>query len=229
MVTKPLRRKNIVIATGLALAGLPGVSVDRRTASSIPPGHPFGEVPKDLIVIGAGSSASNWLGLPPGSQVTVVEFSTASRRADAEVAKTPNAPSRSRAWPSKLGAKVTGPRRARAASRSPSSRWPAGTRKPSPLTKVLLAIGRPFTEGLGLETVGITPDRRGRVRPTTPAPGVWAIGDVTHGPMLAHKAEEEAVAAIDTIAGKAGHVNYGVIPGVYTARKSPGSARPRRS
>src|SRR5260221_358897 len=86
---------------------------------------------------------------------------------------------------------------------------------------VLLAIGRrPYTEGLGLDSVGVTPDARGFIDTDhwkTSAPGVWAIGDVTHGPMLAHKGEDEAVACIETIAGKAGHVNYGVIPSVvYT-------------
>ena len=86
---------------------------------------------------------------------------------------------------------------------------------------MLLAIGRrPYTEGLGLESVGVTPDKRGFIDTDhfrTSAPGVWAIGDVTHGPMLAHKAEDEAVACIELIAGKAGHVNYDVIPAViYT-------------
>ena len=86
---------------------------------------------------------------------------------------------------------------------------------------MLLAIGRrPYTEGLGLETVGITPDRHGFIETDhfrTNAVGVWAIGDVTHGPMLAHKAEDEAVACIELIAGKAGHVNYAIIPSViYT-------------
>ena len=87
---------------------------------------------------------------------------------------------------------------------------------------VLLSIGRrPYTEGLGLETVGITPDKRGFIETDhwkTSAPGVWAVGDVTHGPMLAHKAEDEAVACVETIAGKAGHVAYSIIPGViYTS------------
>ena len=86
---------------------------------------------------------------------------------------------------------------------------------------VLVAIGRrPYTEGLGLESVGITPDARGFIDTDhfkTSAEGVWAIGDVTHGPMLAHKAEDEAIACIEDIAGKAGHVNYDVIPSViYT-------------
>jgi dihydrolipoamide dehydrogenase len=86
---------------------------------------------------------------------------------------------------------------------------------------VLLAIGRkPFTDGLGLESVGITADKRGFIATDhwkTTAPGVWAIGDVTLGPMLAHKAEEEGVAVAELIAGQAGHVNYDVIPGVvYT-------------
>jgi dihydrolipoamide dehydrogenase len=88
--------------------------------------------------------------------------------------------------------------------------------------KILIAIGRkPWTEGLGLESVGIETDKRGFIATDhwkTSAPGVWAVGDVTLGPMLAHKAEEEAVACIETISGKAGHVNYGVIPSViYTA------------
>jgi dihydrolipoamide dehydrogenase len=87
---------------------------------------------------------------------------------------------------------------------------------------VLVAIGRrPYTQGLGLETVGITPDKRGMIEShhyKTSAPGVWVVGDVTSGPMLAHKAEDEAVACIELIAGKAGHVNYDVIPGViYTS------------
>ena len=87
---------------------------------------------------------------------------------------------------------------------------------------VLLAIGRrAFTEGLGLETVGIVPDKRGVIDTDhfkTSAPGVWAIGDVIHGPMLAHKAEEDAVACIEFIAGKAGHVDYNLVPSVvYTA------------
>jgi dihydrolipoamide dehydrogenase len=86
---------------------------------------------------------------------------------------------------------------------------------------VLVAIGRrPFTQGLGLETVGIVPDKRGVIANDhykTTAPGVWVIGDVTSGPMLAHKAEDEAVACMELIAGKAGHVNYDIIPGViYT-------------
>jgi len=86
---------------------------------------------------------------------------------------------------------------------------------------VLVAIGRrPFTEGLGLDTVGVVPDKRGVIANDhfkTTAPGVWVIGDVTSGPMLAHKAEDEGVACIELIAGKAGHVNYGLIPGViYT-------------
>ncbi len=86
---------------------------------------------------------------------------------------------------------------------------------------LLVCVGRrPYTEGLGLETVGITPNKRGVIEADhyrTSAPGVWVIGDVTTGPMLAHKAEDEAVACIELIAGKAGHVNYDVIPGViYT-------------
>ncbi|MET0273812.1 MAG: FAD-dependent oxidoreductase, partial [Phenylobacterium sp.] len=121
-----------------------------------------------------------------------------------------------------LGAKVTG---ATSSKKGVSLTWEpvaGGDAQTVEADYVLLSIGRrPYTDGLGLETVGITPDKRGFIETDhwkTSAPGVWAIGDVTHGPMLAHKAEDEAVACIETIAGKAGHVNYGIIPSVvYTS------------
>ena len=121
----------------------------------------------------------------------------------------------------RLGAKVTG---AKASGKAVSLSFEpvaGGDAETFEAEVVLLAIGRrPNTAGLGLDSVGITPDRRGYVETDhgrTSAAGIWAIGDVTLGPMLAHKAEEEAVAVIETIAGKAGHVNYEVIPGVvYT-------------
>jgi dihydrolipoamide dehydrogenase len=121
-----------------------------------------------------------------------------------------------------LGAKVTG---AKASAKGVDLTFEpvaGGASQTLSADYVLLAIGRrPYTEGLGLEAVGITPDKRGFIavdHGRTSAPGVWAIGDATPGPMLAHKAEEEAVAVIETIAGKAGHVNYGVIPSViYTS------------
>ena len=100
---------------------------------------------------------------------------------------------------------------------------------------MLIATGRrPYTDGLGLAEAGVALDERGRVEIDghfqTNVAGIYAIGDVIAGPMLAHKAEDEGVAVAEIIAGQAGHVNYDVIPSVvYTSRKSPPSARPRRS
>ncbi|MFO1015870.1 MAG: dihydrolipoyl dehydrogenase [Caulobacteraceae bacterium] len=220
-----LEAKNIVIATGSEPSGLPGVSVDQDSIVDSTGALAFGEVPKSLIVIGAGiiglELGSVWRRL--GSQVTVVEFlDRITPGADADVAKTLERTLKKQGMAFKLGAKVTGAKAGKGGVEVTIEPVAGGDAETLTADKVLLAIGRrPFTEGLGLETVGITPDRRGFIETDhwkTSAPGVWAIGDVTHGPMLAHKAEEEAVAAIDTIAGKAGHVNYGVIPGViYTA------------
>jgi dihydrolipoamide dehydrogenase len=121
----------------------------------------------------------------------------------------------------RLGSKVTGAKAAK--SRVDLTVEPAAGGAAETLTadRVLLAVGRrPYTSGLGLETVGLVPDARGFLETDhfrTAAAGVWAIGDVIHGPMLAHKAEEDAVACIELIAGKAGHVDYNLVPSVvYT-------------
>jgi dihydrolipoamide dehydrogenase len=121
----------------------------------------------------------------------------------------------------KLGAKVTGAKASDTGVAVTFEPVAGGAAETLNADYVLLAIGRrAYTEGLGLETVGIVPDKRGVIANDhfkTSAPGVWVVGDVTSGPMLAHKAEDEAVACIELIAGKAGHVNYGIIPGViYT-------------
>ena len=140
---------------------------------------------------------------------------------DAEIAKTFQRALTKQGMVFKLGSKVTGAKARRKARRADRRAGRRRRGRDAEADYVLLAIGRrPYTEGLGLESVGITPDKRGFIETDhwqTSAPGVWAIGDVTHGPMLAHKAEDEAVACIEIIAGKAGHVNYGVIPSVvYT-------------
>jgi dihydrolipoamide dehydrogenase len=220
-----LDAKNIVIATGSAPAGLPGVTVDQQRIVDSTGALSLAEVPKSLVVIGAGiiglELGSVWRRL--GAKVTVVEFlDRITPGADAEVANTLQRLLAKQGVEFKLGAKVTG---AKASKKSVSLTVEPVAGGPSETLEadyVLLAIGRrPFTDGLGLESVGITPDKRGFIETDhwrTSAPGVWAIGDVTLGPMLAHKAEEEAVATIETIAGRAGHVNYGVIPSViYTA------------
>jgi dihydrolipoamide dehydrogenase len=219
-----LEAKNIVIATGSEPSPLPGVAVDGLRIVDSTGALSLPEIPKSLIVIGAGviglELGSVWRRL--GSAVTVVEFlDRITPGVDSEIAKTFQRSLTKQGMVFKLGAKVTG---AIATDKGVSlTVEPVAGGEAETLTAdyVLLAIGRrPYTQGLGLDSVGITPDKRGFIETDhwkTSAPGVWAIGDVTHGPMLAHKAEDEAIACIETIAGKAGHVNYDTIPGViYT-------------
>ena len=220
-----LEAKNIVIATGSEPSKLPGVEVDQQRIVDSTGALSLPEVPKHLIVIGAGiiglEMGSVWRRL--GAKVTVVEYlDRITPGMDAEVAKTFQRSLTKQGMEFKLGAKVTGAKVSKkdvTLTFEPVAGGPAETIEGD---YVLLAIGRrPYTEGLGLETVGITPDKRGFIETDhfqTSAAGVWAIGDVTHGPMLAHKAEEDAVAVIETIARGYGHVDYNLVPSVvYTA------------
>ena len=220
-----LEAKDIVIATGSEPSPLPGVAVDQKRIVDSTGALVLPEVPGHLVVIGAGviglELGSVWRRL--GAQVTVVEYlDRITPGIDEEVAKALQRSLTKQGMTFRLGAKVTGATASDTGvslSFEPVAGGPAETLAAD---YVLLAIGRrPYTEGLGLEAVGVTPDKRGFIASDhgrTSAAGVWVIGDATTGPMLAHKAEEEAVAVIETIAGKAGHVNYGVIPGViYTA------------
>jgi dihydrolipoamide dehydrogenase len=217
--------KNIVIATGSEPSLLPGVSVDQNRIVDSTGALSLSEVPKTLIVIGAGiiglELGSVWRRL--GAQVTVVEFlDRVTPGMDAETAKTFQRSLTKQGMTFKLSSKVTGAKAGKSGVELTVEPVAGGAAETLKADYVLLAIGRrPFTEGLGLESVGITPDKRGFIETDhwkTSASGVWAIGDVTHGPMLAHKGEEEAVACIETIAGKAGHVNYDAIPSVvYTS------------
>ena len=221
----PLAAKNIVIATGSEPAGLPGVTVDQKRIVDSTGALALPEVPKSLVVIGAGiiglELGSVWRRL--GAEVTVVEFlDRISPGMDAEVAKAFQRELTKQGMAFKLGMKVTGAKTSKQGVSLTMEPVAGGAAETLQADYVLLAIGRrPYTEGLGLESVGIAPDKRGFIETDhwkTSAPGIWAIGDVTLGPMLAHKAEEEAVACIESIAGKAGHVNYGIIPSVvYTA------------
>jgi dihydrolipoamide dehydrogenase len=220
-----LEAKNIVIATGSEPAGLQGVTVDQQRIVDSTGALSLPEVPKSLVVIGAGiiglELGSVWRRL--GAEVTVVEFlDRISPGMDLEVAKAFQRELTKQGMAFKLGMKVTGAATSKKGVTLTMEPVAGGAAETLEADYVLLAIGRrPYTEGLGLESVGITADKRGFIETDhwrTSAPGVWAIGDATLGPMLAHKAEEEAVACIETIAGKAGHVNYGVIPSVvYTA------------
>jgi dihydrolipoamide dehydrogenase len=217
--------KDIVIATGSVPTALPGVAVDQKRIVDSTGALVLPEVPKSLVVIGAGiiglELGSVWRRL--GAQVTVVEFlDRITPGSDAEVAKTLQRSLAKQGMEFRLGMKVTGAKTSKSGVTLTMEPVAGGAAETLEADYVLVSIGRaPFTQGLGLESVGITPDKRGFIETDhwkTSAPGVWAIGDVTHGPMLAHKAEEEAVACIESIAGRAGHVNYGVIPSViYTA------------
>ena len=220
-----LEAKNIVIATGSEPSGLSGVVVDKVRIVDSTGALSLSEVPKSLIVIGAGiiglELGSVWRRL--GAQVTVVEYlDRITPGMDTETAKAFQRSLTKQGMTFKLGAKVTGAKAGKASvdlTIEPVAGGPAETLSAD---YVLLAVGRrAFTDGLGLESLGITPDKRGVIETDhfkTSAPGVWAIGDAIHGPMLAHKAEEDAVACIELIAGKAGHVDYDLVPSVvYTA------------
>ena len=219
-----LAAKNIVIATGSEPTPLPGVAfeagkvVDSTGALSLP------AVPKHLIVVGAGiiglELGSVWRRL--GAQVTVVEYlDRISPGMDSDLAKAFQRTLSKQGMAFKLGSKVTAAKSSKDGVELTVEPAAGGTAETLTGDVVLVAIGRrPYTEGLGLETVGITPDKRGFLdnHHFKVAEGVWVIGDVTHGPMLAHKAEEDSVAVIELIAGKAGHVDYNLVPSVvYTA------------
>jgi dihydrolipoamide dehydrogenase len=217
--------KDIVIATGSVPSGLPGVEVDNKRILDSTGALSLAEVPGRLLVIGAGviglELGSVWRRL--GAEVTVVEYlDRITPGVDAEVAQALQRALTKQGMTFQLGAKVTGAKASAKGVELTFEPVAGGAAQTLSADYVLLAIGRrPYTDGLGLEAVGIVPDKRGFIavdHGRTSAPGVWAIGDATPGPMLAHKAEEEAVAVMETIAGKAGHVNYGVIPSViYTS------------
>jgi dihydrolipoamide dehydrogenase len=219
-----LEARNIVIATGSEPSGLPGVTVDQKRIVDSTGALSLAEVPKSLVVIGAGiiglELGSVWRRL--GAQVTVVEFlDRITPGMDAEAAKTFQRALTKQGMTFKLSSKVTGAKVGKSSVDLTVEPVAGGAAETISAEVVLLAIGRkPFTAGLGLESVGVVPDKRGFIETDhfkTSAPGVWAIGDVIHGPMLAHKGEEDAVACIELIAGKAGHVDYNLVPSVvYT-------------
>jgi dihydrolipoamide dehydrogenase len=223
--TRTLNTRHIVVATGSDSMPLAGVSVDEKRIVSSTGALSLTEVPRRLIVIGGGyiglEMGSVWQRL--GAQVTVIEFlDRILPGMDGEVSKLMQRLLQKQGMTFKLGTKVTA---ATPGEKDVSvSVEPAKGGAGESLTAdiVLLAIGRrPFTKGLGLEGAGVVLDERGRIRTdahfATNVPGIYAIGDVIAGPMLAHKAEDEGVAVAEIIAGQAGHVNYEAIPGVvYT-------------
>ena len=216
--------RDIVIATGSEPTPLPGVTIDNQRIIDSTGALSLPEVPKHLVVIGAGviglELGSVWRRL--GAEVTVVEYlDRICPGIDEETAKTLQRSLAKQGMAFKLGSKVS---QATASAGGVSlTLEPAAGGEAQALQAdyVLVAIGRrPYTKGLGLETVGLQTDKRGMLENDghrTSVPGVWVIGDVTSGPMLAHKAEDEAIACIERIHGKPHEVNYGLIPGViYT-------------
>jgi dihydrolipoamide dehydrogenase len=225
--TQELSATSIVIATGSDVARLPGIDIDERSVVSSTGALSLPQVPKRLLVVGAGviglELGSVWRRL--GAQVQVVEFlDRILPGTDADVARTVQRILTKQGMSFKLSSKVSGI--ARHASGNRVTIAPAsgeGEETTVEADVVLVAIGRvPYTEGLGLDAVGVKLDNKKRIvvdrRFQTDVPGIYAIGDVIAGPMLAHKAEDEGMALAEILAGQAGHVNYDTVPNViYTA------------
>lgn len=211
--------KNIVIATGSAPVELPFMKFDGQTVVSSDDAIAFREVPKKLVVVGGGviglELGSVWARL--GSDVTVVEFlPKIIATFDDDVVRNFTRILQKQGLKIEVGAKVTG------FSKGVLTAEREGTKLEFAADQVLVAVGRrPFTDGLALDKAGVALDEKKRVKVDdhlrTTTPGIWAIGDVIAGPMLAHKAEEDGVAVAEWIAGKAGHVDWNLMPSVvYT-------------
>lgn len=218
--------KNIVIATGSVSANLPGIEIDEKTVMTSTGGLTLDKVPGHLLVIGAGviglELGSVWLRL--GAKVTVVEYlDRILPGMDSEVARQFQRMLQKQGMEFKLSSKVAGvDKDENGALKVRVEPAKGGEVEIIDADVALVAIGRkPFTEGLGLELAGVTLDERGRVKVDahykSSVDGIYAIGDVIAGPMLAHKAEDEGIAIAEILAGQAGHVNYAAIPSVvYT-------------
>jgi len=222
--TQTVEAKSIVIATGSDVAQLPGVTIDEKTVVSSTGALEFAAVPKKLVVIGAGviglELGSVWRRL--GAEVTVVEFlDRILPGMDGEVAKQAQRLFARQGMTFKLATKVTGVETGASGAVVSVEPVAGGDKESIAADIVLVATGRrPYTDGLGLEGAGVAAER-GRVviddHFQTNVPGIYAIGDVVRGAMLAHKGEEEGVAVAEIIAGEHGHVNYDTIPAVvYT-------------
>ncbi|MCK1388222.1 dihydrolipoyl dehydrogenase [Bradyrhizobium sp. 21] len=220
-----IETKNIVIATGSDIARLKGIEIDETRIVSSTGALSLDKVPGKLLIVGAGviglELGSVWHRL--GAEVVVVEFlDRILPGMDGEIAKQFQRILEKQGFAFKLGAKVTAVDTSGKTLKATIEPAAGGAAETLEADVVLVCIGRvPYTDGLGLKEAGVALDNRGRVQIdphfATSVKGVYAIGDVVAGPMLAHKAEDEGVAVAEIIAGQAGHVNYDVIPGVvYT-------------
>ncbi|KIC40055.1 dihydrolipoamide dehydrogenase [Ruegeria sp. ANG-R] len=217
--------KNIIIASGSEPSALPGVEVDEKVVVTSTGALSLGKIPKKMVVIGAGV-----IGLELGSvysrlgaEVTVIEFlKEITPGMDPEVQKTFQRILKKQGLKFVMGAAVQKTEATKTKAKVTYKLLKDDSEHVIDADTVLVATGRkPYSGGLGLEALGIEMTQRGQIKVgsdwQTNVPGIYAIGDVTEGPMLAHKAEDEGMAAAEQVAGKHGHVNYGVIPGViYT-------------
>ena len=216
---------NILIATGSEVAPLPGVEIDEDRIVSSTGALALSKVPGHLVVVGGGyiglEMGSVWRRL--GSKVTVVEFLDAIvPNMDAEIGKAMHKTLEKQGMEFKLGTKVTGAKTTKSKVTLTVEPTQGGDAEDIACDVVLVSIGRkPFTDGLGLEDAGVDMDDRGVIQVDenfkTNVDGIYAIGDVIPGAMLAHKAEEEGIACVERLAGQATHINYDAIPSVvYT-------------
>jgi dihydrolipoamide dehydrogenase len=223
--TQVLETKNVVIATGSCIAPLNGIDIDEKRVVSSTGALDLSKVPEKLLIVGAGiiglELGSVWRRL--GAEVTIVEFlDHILPGIDGEVTKQFHRMLQKQGLTFRLSSKVSAVDSSGKTLKVKVEPAAGGAAEMIEADVVLVAIGRaPYTEGLGLEEAGVKKDNRGRVivdpHYKTNVDGIFAIGDVIAGPMLAHKAEEEGVAVAEILAGQAGHVNYDVIPNVvYT-------------
>ena len=222
---RDLSAKSIIIATGSDIVPLPGVDIDEKTIVSSTGALTLPAVPKRLVVVGGGyiglEMGSVWRRL--GSEVTVVEFlDRITPGMDGELSRNLQRVLTKQGFAFRLGTKVVAAKRGADGVTLTLEPAQGGPREELKADVVLVAIGRrPYTEGLGLDAAGVAIDNNGRIKVdgdfATNVKGIYAIGDVIQGAMLAHKASEEGVVLAEMLAGQRGHVNYEAIPAViYT-------------
>jgi dihydrolipoamide dehydrogenase len=232
--SRTLQAKNILIATGSEVTPLPGIDIDEKRIVSSTGALELDTVPKRLVVVGGGviglELGSVWRRL--GAEVTVVEFlDMIVPGMDVEVGKQLHRSLEKQGFEFRLGTKVAGAETTKSGVILSLEPAKGGDAEALECDVVLVSIGRrPFTDGLGLEEIGVSRDERGVItvdgRFQTNVPGIFAIGDVIPGPMLAHKAEDEGVVAVEMMAGQSGHINYDAIPAVvYTSPEASSVGR----
>ena len=224
--TETISAKNVILATGSEPATLPGVDVDEETIVTSTGALSLKSVPERMVVIGGGviglELGSVWSRL--GAKVTVVEFGKdICPPMDAQMRKTFQRALKKQGFDFKMEKKMTAAEKTASGVKLTVEPSAGGDAEFLETDVVLVATGRkPYTTGLGLDAAGVEVNPRGQVMVdmhtyATNKPGVYAIGDIVEGPMLAHKAEEEGISCVEQLAGKAGHVNYDVIPSIiYT-------------